>query len=157
MEVIIVVALIGIMTAISLPYYFDWMRNASYREAAQHAASVLVRSRERAISLNQKVKASFSLDSSAGNNNNTYEIISSSGSILLSGKFPDGIEILRTEDCSEGSGVMQITFNPDGTTYTNTGYYICISDGSKLRYRSGVANSNSGRIVAQRRAGSTWK
>lgn len=148
-ELLVVISIMGIMMAISVPGLLEWRRNAQFKEAAQLAASTLRRARGQAINLNQNVNVTFTLDDTAANDNNSVTI----GTEVV--KFKSGIEIKRGADCDNNSGPVSITFNPGGGSNQS---YLCIFDGATRKYRIGVSNGTTGRVLLQKPKGvSAWE
>lgn len=153
-ELMVVISILGILMAISVPGVLEWRRNAVYKEAAQLAASALRQARGQAINLNQRVKVEFNLD------NNTTKIGANTPV-----PFGDGIEIkgitasaddLDLNNCNVVSGSVSINFNPNGSIDEDRAY-VCISNGGTNIYRVGIASKNTGRILLQRWQDGAWK
>jgi type II secretion system protein H len=65
-ELMIVVAIIMIASAIAAPYYVDYMADQRLKGAARMVMSDLMAARQKAVSMNQKVKVSFVSNHSYG-------------------------------------------------------------------------------------------
>lgn len=139
LELMMVIAIFGILAAIALPGYVEWSRNARFREAAQLAVATLRQAKGEAININQRVTVVFTLDESAGNNNNSVRIGTNPPTL-----FTSGIEVKRGADCDIAAGTVSITFNPNGSSGTG---YICICDGATKKYRVGIGTAATGRVV----------
>jgi prepilin-type N-terminal cleavage/methylation domain-containing protein len=149
-ELLIVIAIIGILAAISLPGFAAWSKNAKYKEAAQTALTALRQAKGQAVNLNQRVTVLFTLDSGAANTNNSVQI--GAGVPIL---FRQGIEVRQAPDCSGDDGTVSITFNPTGSSEAG---FVCIFDSDdKAKYRIGIATETTGRILFQRWSGSVWQ
>jgi prepilin-type N-terminal cleavage/methylation domain-containing protein len=59
-EMIIVVSLMAILLAISIPSFVGWRENLKYRETAREVASMLREAKSRAITNNQEQQVQFS-------------------------------------------------------------------------------------------------
>jgi len=150
-ELLIVIAIMGILAAISLPGFVAWSKNAKYKEAAQTALTALRQAKGQAINLNQRVTVFFTLDSNGANNDNTMQIGAS-----LPILFRSGIEIKGGEACDVVDGVLSMTFNPNGST--GGAGFVCIFDSDdNEKYRIGIATETTGRILFQRWSGGVWQ
>ena len=58
-EMLIVVVIMGILMAISLPSYLQWRQNAEYRDAAQNILSILRNAKGRSIAANRQYLVTF--------------------------------------------------------------------------------------------------
>lgn len=151
-ELLIVLSIMGILMAMSAPGLIEWRRNAQYKEAAQLAASTLRLAKGRAINVNQQVTVTFTLDGSAANITNSVK--TGTGPSIL---FKSGLEVRGKSDCSLLSGDLSMNFNPNGSAGSNDGAYVCIFDGSTPKYRTGYANTTTGRIILQKWQDGVWK
>lgn len=157
-ELLVVISIMGILMAISVPGLLEWRRNAVYKEAAQLAASTLRRAKGQAINVNQQVTVEFDLDNTLCQGDplvcKDSVKIEVSGSTQFEKQF-ERVELRRgMPNCDVESGDVSITFNPNGTSNQS---YICISDGATKKYRVGVANSTTGRVLLQKWQGGAWK
>jgi prepilin-type N-terminal cleavage/methylation domain-containing protein len=148
LELLIVLAIIGILAAISAPGYKSWMQNAHVKEAAQLVASSMRSAKGKAIHYNQRIRVVFTLDSSGTNANHQVRIQtvpfgSAPPEILSSATFHPGIVIRGGTNCT-GTNNVGLTFNPNGSSQTG---YVCVLDGEVKKYKIGVGFSNTGRIV----------
>jgi type IV fimbrial biogenesis protein FimT len=66
-ELIVVVLIIGVALGIASPYYIDYLAEQRLKGAARMVMSDLMAARQKAVSINQKVKVSFG-------NNHVYRI-----------------------------------------------------------------------------------
>jgi prepilin-type N-terminal cleavage/methylation domain-containing protein len=162
-ELLIVLAIIGILLAISVPGWKAWMANAKFKDAAQVASSAMRQARNQAINLNQVATVTFTLDGNSANSGNLATVTPATNPPSAPFRLPPGIEIrgvtVATGDpepvnCTDSSGTISITFQPNGTAGQRA--YICILDGTTNRYRIALNNANTGRIVTQRWDGA-WK
>lgn len=156
-ELLIVISIMGIISAISVPGLLEWRRNAQYKEAAQTALAALRQAKGQAVNLNQSVTVLFTLDSSADNTANKVKIGSGADTF-----FQKGIEIkwgaTGNANCNdEDNGDKEFTFLPNGTFDNTQLGYICIFDGTTSKYRAGVAVANTGRVLMQKLQGGVWK
>lgn len=152
-ELLVVVSIMGIMMAITVPGLLEWRRNAQFKEAAQLAASTLRQAKGQAINVNQRVTVTFNLD-----NDLCKDPYGCRDSVRISPSFErqfEKIELrLGSPNCDVDSGNVAITFNPNGSSNQS---YICISDGDIKKYRVGVANATTGRILFQKWKDGVWK
>lgn len=149
-ELIVVMAMIGILTAIAAPYFKGWYQNATYREVARNIASTLRDARSRAIAQNLQYQVVFDVSAKSyqmqkGNlafGSSTWPDVGSS--VDLAKK---GISLKSGKSCDSGN--VTITFNPNGTS-NNDDRYICImtDDASPIKkFRVGVPSLATGRVV----------
>lgn len=151
-ELIIVVALIGILAAFSLPYYRGWQQNARYRESARKIASILRDARARTIAQNVEHRVSFSISGSS------YTMERGTGA-FYSGSWPtiegpvylssDGITLKSGASCNSDID-MTISFNPNGTSGFSGAGYVCIMDSSSppvRKFRIGAVDNTTGRVT----------
>lgn len=151
-ELIVVVAIIGVLAAFAMPAVFEWRENAQRREVASDVARIMTQARARAISRNEVVTVTFNIDGAADNANNRYTIASPSMTSDTK-ELANGVEIRGGATCSLTSGPMQFRFNADGTTYTPDGGYVCVcSAGGVVRFSAGIPSAITGRVVTKRGA-----
>lgn len=136
-ELIVVLSIVSVLVAFSVPNLIAWKRNAYCQEAANLSLMTLRRAKGQAIHLNQRVKVEFNLV--------TRTVIMNvvGGPVILSAKISDGVVIKGGTDCTNTSGKVAFTFNPMGSSSSG---YVCIFDGPIKKYKIGIATPNTGRI-----------
>lgn len=154
-ELVIVICIMLVLAGISVPSFVAWSRNSRFKEAAQTALMTLRQAKGQAININQKVTVRFTLDTSAANDNNRVAIGTGdpafyAPAILLN----KGIEIKGGTDCDNEIDPVSIVFNPSGSAGTG---YVCIFDGATRKYKVGVSNSNTARILFFKWQDGVWK
>lgn len=161
-ELIVAIAIVGILAAISSPIWVGWMQNAQYKQAAREIASILREARARAISQNLEHEVAFDLPA------NTYMLrqgdraygTPSWGSTIPPGlnwtvlrddiPVPKGIDLRAVGiDCTDNSSTnLSQQFNPNGTANATS---ICVLDSSGTRkYRVQVPSTTTGRVVIEK-------
>lgn len=162
-ELILVVAIIGILAAVATPYYLDWLRGARYRETARGIASALREARATAVSRNLECRVEFDIDGGL------YRITqgnrafgSDNWDTVLRGwtKVNKVVTLRRNQDCGNATDV-NIMFLPNGSlgliagaptnpADANYPYDVCIMDNSATpvrKFQVGVASTTTGRIA----------
>lgn len=136
-ELVVVLAISGVLVAISIPNFIEWTKNARCKEAANFASMAMRQARGQAINLNQRVKVEFDLETSA------VIINVVGGPVISTAKIADGIIVKGGTGCATTSGKVAFTFNPMGSSSTG---YVCIFDGPIKKYKIGIGTANTGRI-----------
>lgn len=145
-ELTVVIGIVGVLTAFSVPNFIEWTRNARCKEAANLALTALRQGKGRAINRNQQVTVRFTLDSSTANEDNHVQIATGNPPDYVNAPkmyFEKGIEIKRGKLCGGNDDKVSIAFNPIGSSQTG---YICIFDGPTKKYKIGIGTANTGRI-----------
>ena len=155
-ELLIVIAIAGILAAIAFPSFAQWRQNLQYREAARGIASVLRDARARAISANREHRVEFEPVS------RRYRLVrgnlaakSNDWTTVVRGwsTLPEWVNMMKNSGCNSNANV-NIEFNPNGR---GTAQYICVMDTNNIRqYRAGVASSTTGRVRISRWSGADW-
>jgi len=161
-ELMVVIALIAIVSAIAYPNFKDWMRNASYKEAARDIASALLDTRARAISENLEHRVELNVGTTPDqyrvtSGNRAYGSTSYTTVVIPWTSFSTFVDLKANADCSVSSGIIYVSFNPNGS---GSSQYICTMDlNGNRKFRSGVSSSTTGRVKVERwDVGSgTWK
>lgn len=153
-ELIVVVALIGIITAIATPSFMDWRRNVEYRAAARDIVSMMREAKARAISTNREHRVEFDVDG------RRYRLVQGSraADTPVAGwttiireyvSLPEGVNMKSTVNC-DSSADGNIEFNPNGTAGGSI-EYVCVMDSNNVRkYRVGISSTTTGRVVTTR-------
>lgn len=150
MEVIIVVAMIGILAAMSLPSLASWLQDARYRETAREMFTMVQQARALSISRNLEYRVRFELD------NKRYRLERGNRPANSSDPwtpetdwiaFPAAVVIKRTVACNETGGTADFSFNPNGSSNET---HICIMEANNpttRRFRVGISNWRTGRVT----------
>lgn len=163
LELMVAVAVLSLLTALTTPYFLDWRRSARHKAAARAVASVLREARSRAVTNNVEYEVEFDLNRARyclkeGNRAEGSTVWSAASEWV---DFPAGVFIGSGEDCANlpdpANTVKKaniIQFNPNGTggsKGTANSHYICILDnGYEKIFRAGIWSSTTGRVVIHR-------
>ena len=136
-ELLVVMAIIAILTAIALPMYSHWRDNLEFRQAARDVVSTLREAKNRAISTNREHRVEFEPANrryimkrgNRENNSSTWDAVSPEWTVL-----PAGVNM--------SANVPALHFDPNGTSSLGT---VCILD-SSLAVRCRVKVARTGRI-----------
>jgi prepilin-type N-terminal cleavage/methylation domain-containing protein len=117
MEIMIVVAIIGLIAAMGMPSMFKALQKDGMRKAVSDVQDVFFTARERAIISGQTVKAVFHIQDRRFEAEGGGGLNGQSGKVA-SGTLPDGISFgmfdIYHQDYAESEAAW-IYFNPDGT------------------------------------------
>lgn len=123
-ELIIVIAIIGIMAAIAAPNFTRYRDNANLREAARDLSSDIQLYKQRAIAENTNYEITF------GGNNYTITkgattvanktVGANNASIVISSPYPGGKIELETRGTLKPSGTMKLKHNTRNSEATIT-------------------------------------
>ena len=136
-ELVVVLAIVAVLVAVSAPNFIEWNRNARSKEAATLCSTTLRRAKGQAINLNQRVKVEFDLDA------RTVIMNVVGGPVISSTKISEDVGISGGTNCTTTGGKVSFTFNPSGSSSSG---YVCILDGPTKKYKIGVGTANTGRI-----------
>lgn len=144
-EVMAVIALMAIISAVALPPFFEWRQKLYYKQAAIEIANALKTAKSRAITLNQQHGVQLlPADKSfrVGRFQNNHWTYSSAGGVL---KNPLSLSLSGTT-ASAVPPTPNIRFNSNGTTFGN--YSIRIMDAAVRKYS--VTVERTGRITTSK-------
>lgn len=154
LELVVVVAMLGLLTAIAMPSYAFWREQAVYRKVARELASALRETRSRAIQSNLEHRLEVDLkqkrfrlthgdrpansSSAAWNESIVFDWI----------VIPEQAVLRGNQACNKEDAVLNFHFNPNGTANS---LYLCILDPSgERRYQLGVPYTITGRTVVRK-------
>ncbi len=147
-ELIVVVGILSVLAAISLPQFSRWMENAQYRAVSREIASALRESRSLAVQTNRQHRFELDLDS------REWRIVR--GNRAANSTYPDDVEwqplrgnlkLKANKNCSVKEGTIRLVFNPSGTSSAR---YICVYDrAGQRRFHVAVPYSVTGRVVVK--------
>lgn len=152
-ELIVVVALIGILTAIATPSFIDWRRNIEYRAAARDIVSMMREAKAKAISTNREHRVEFDVDG------RRYRLVQGSRAantpdtgwttiIRDWASLPEGVKMMSNDAC-DSTDDGNIQFNTNGTS--GGLQYVCVMDSNNVKkYKVGVSSTTTGRVVTTR-------
>jgi prepilin-type N-terminal cleavage/methylation domain-containing protein len=148
MEVLIVVAMIGIIAALATPSFIQWRENLQYKDAAEGMMSAMRSAKSYALTHNIQNRLECS---PAGNKYRITQGNRSSSSDTWATviqdwtKLPSSINITTgTGNTCNSSAELDIIFSPNGTVLSNdtlASGNICINDNSAPRYQVVVTRS----------------
>ncbi len=142
MELMIVVAIIGVIAMGTIPNLIAWRNNALLGEAARQVYSDLQLSRKEAIKRNALVTVDF--DTGA----NSYQVLAN-GSPLVSKNMPPGVSI--NSAAFSAANDTFVTFNPlgFGRDLTDVAYDGAVTVALSSGRSSTIAVSSGGSIRIQ--------
>ena len=149
-ELIVALAVVGILAVIAIPAYRNWITSTQYKAAARQVASLLRQARSEAVNRNRECEAVFNLGTnqySLARGNLPSGSTSFADMVVTATSFSGGVDIRGNSDCSVNTGEKKLQFNPNGSSSTG---YICVVDNAGTRkFRVGVTVANTGRVVIQ--------
>jgi len=143
-ELLIAIALIGIMLAIATPPFLQWQQNLQYKQAAEGIVSALRTARNNAISLNRQNRVEFQPSTASYRTTQGDRTYDSSTWATVKQDWvavPTGVVMTNCVDTAN----VNIQFSPNGTASAGN---ICIRDNTSPKYQISVAAS--GRITSVR-------
>ena len=147
MEVLVVIAILGILAAASIPAFSVWLPNYRLKRASSDLYSNMQLARMVAIKQNQNCSINFS----TGPDQYTISTVSLSFSktVALS-EYGSGIQF--NGPTGQTFATSTLTFNSRGTS--NSGYVYLSNQGNGAYYRVGPLSS--GVVKMQKYDGSNW-
>ena len=138
-ELMIVIAVIAIISAIAAPNFTTYMAQRRLSGAARMVMSDLMAARQKAVSMNQKVKVSFVSNHSYeiwndANNNGT--VADNEGEDVVRDIHPDYYDVTLSSGTSP-------EFMPNGTVVAATNGTVTLSNATESKQ---VITSSAGRV-----------
>lgn len=156
LELIVIITIIGILAAIGLPKFQDWLPKSRVNAAARELFTEMQLARMKAISENNDYRIDFS------ETDNSYSIYDDGAwvkTIYIDDKY-SGIQFGST------TGLPKVTFTGDTVTFQPTGmisgdegavYLIPADDiGSRTDRQRKITVKQTGRVRLWRYTGSAW-
>ncbi len=143
-EVLVIVAIVGLIAAIAIPNISVWLRSMKYKETAWDILSKSRLARQLAITRNREHRVEFDID---GRRYRVTQGNASSGSTswtqIRPWKSLDSQVNWATGQTCDGGADINVTFYPNGTADSAT---ICIMDTDNTRKYRVVITARSGRV-----------
>ena len=152
LELLVVMALIGLVLAIGTPQYWNWRAQARYREAAESIALTLREARARALSRNVQQRVEFDVD---GNRYRVVEGNRTIGSTAFATVVREWVALhpetaLRSGAACNATTDVNLDFNANGTA-TQSGICIATTGPTVVaRFRVDVQLATTGRVAVTR-------
>lgn len=143
-ELVIVIAVLGILTAVGVPNFLSWLPKYRLKSAARDLYSNMQLAKMAAIKSNQKCRVRYSV------NPDQYTVSLLNKTVILK-DYGSGVKFDGPNN--ETFAVATITFNSRGTS--NQGYAYLSNSGNTDYYRVGPLTS--GVIKLQRWSAGSWK
>jgi prepilin-type N-terminal cleavage/methylation domain-containing protein len=143
-ELVIVIAVLGILTAVAVPSFLSWLPKYRLRSAARDLYSNLHLAKMAAIKTNQKCRVNYRV------NPDQYRVSLLKKTVILKNY---GSDVKFEGPNKKTFAVDTITFNSRGTS--NSGYAYLSNSGNTDFYRVGPLTS--GAIKLQRWSKGSWK
>jgi len=143
-ELIMVIVVLGILTAVGVPNFLSWLPKYRLKSAARDLYSNLQLAKMAAIKSNQKCRVKYSV------NPDQYTVSFLNKTVILQ-DYGSGVKFDGPN--KKAFAVATITFNSRGTS--NAGYAYLSNSGNTDYYRVGPLTS--GAIKLQKWGGGSWK
>jgi prepilin-type N-terminal cleavage/methylation domain-containing protein len=155
-ELLVAVAIIGIIAVIAVPVYHAQKKDAEYREAARGIIAALNEARAKAVATNREHRVVFDLGNATmitTEGDRAYSSSSSGTTIKGPTGFPKSVDITAGSNCNSTTGSVSIKFSPNGTANryspdSDATEKVCILDQSGAKkFEVRIASQITGRIV----------
>lgn len=163
LELIVVVSVLGLLTAIALPSFAAWREQAVYRKVARELASALRETRSRAIKSNLEHRLEVDLKEKRFRLTHGDRPVNSSDTswndfvVFDWADLGDEVILKGNQSCNKVNVVLNFHFNPNGTANSQ---YVCILDQAESRrFLLGVPYAVTGRTVVRkwRKTSEQWE
>jgi|APCry1669189204_1035204.scaffolds.fasta_scaffold16942_2 prepilin-type N-terminal cleavage/methylation domain-containing protein len=152
-ELMIVIGISAIMTAISIPTFVDWRKNQNFRKTANEITSFLRETRSKAISKGVQHEILFNQVSNCYQLQ-VYNIATSSFDTPSQTLCPPADVSIKSSSDGTSTAVLTVIFNSDGTTTISgpdglTSANVSVNDLATQKYL--VTVLRTGRISSVRK------
>jgi len=160
-EIIVTLAILGIISAIAIPSYFSWLPKYRLQTSVRHIYDDLNMAKSGAVRSNTVAVVKFDIP------NDTYIVFldtddswswNGSETVLSSGTLADGVDIYGSTDSTNKYGFntrgLRISENPPPVTFPDYKVYLKNSSGLFMGVRVNVAGGLS--IIQSSDGGTTW-
>lgn len=143
-EVMVVVAIVGIIVAIALPPFVNWRNSLGYRQAARGMTAMLREARSLAVTRNRQHLVVFKPNSSSYTllrGNRAYNT-QAAGWTREEVRKIGASTVIRTGSGGTSRENLSVRFNPDGTaTVTPGDGAVTVNEGTAVQYQLSVTPS----------------
>lgn len=153
-EILVVVAIMGVLMSFAVPNFIDWQRSSTYREAARNLHDKMRLARNLAIEQNTEFQVEVNVAGNRARINRGNRSSNSSVFIPETGwewlaNVGNGY-VLRSGAVCTSTDDVDFHFNTNGSASTS---YVCIMTADPVpvkSYRVGINIASTGRAVTQK-------
>jgi prepilin-type N-terminal cleavage/methylation domain-containing protein len=132
LEMVVVLGIIGILLAVSVPSFLQMRQNAEYRRAARDIASMLRDARNKTITTNTQYCVAFDTVNKRYGERRGNRAYNTDWTDTASNPLPQNWITLATQVTINTAGVTLISFNPNGTAGASDSILIQNSAGQTV-------------------------
>ena len=151
LELLVVVGILATISALSIPDFVSWRKQAQYRLAAREMADVMRTARTRAITRNLEQRVEIEVENcryrlmegDRPTNSTDFDTVVTDWVDL-----PPEVALKKNLACNSDAD-SKLQFNPNGSAQSG---YVCIVEATSpdvCHFKVGVASSTCGRVVVR--------
>lgn len=153
-EILVVVAIMGVLMSMAVPGFIDWKRSATYREAARNLHEKMRLARNYAIEQNTEFQVEVDVSGNRARLNRGNR--SSNSSVFIPETDWEWLAnvgngyVLRSGAACTSTNDVKFHFNTNGSAST---FYVCIMTADPVpvkRFRVGINIASTGRAVVEK-------